>query len=107
MPNITFYISAAMPPEATLARLSDDCMQLCTKVLAASKQNVHVIYVETLPGHGLPVFVEVQYRLEHFRSPCVMERFMQGLQESILQHTALQARIRCFGHEASRIHALH
>ena len=107
MPNITFYISAAMPPEANLVSLSNDCMRLCTTVLAASKHNVHVIYIEASPGHGLPVFVEVQYRLEHFRTPSVMERFMQGLQESILQHTALQARIRCFGYDASRIHALH
>ena len=107
MPNLSFYISAPMPPEADLARLSDDCMQLCTMVLAAQKQNVHVIYVEVHPGHGLPIFVEVQYRLEPFRTPEVMERFMQNLQQSILQHTALQARIRCFGYGSGQIHALH
>lgn len=96
-----------MPSKADLARLSDDCMRLCTMVLAAQKQNVHVIYVEAHPGHGLSIFVEVRYRLEPFRTPEVMERFMQNLQQSILQHTALRARIRCFGYDATQIHALH
>ena len=96
-----------MPSDVHLARLSDDCMRLCTTVLGAIRQNVHVIYVDVRSGHGLPIFVEVQYRLEPVRTPEVMERFMQNLQQSILQHTALQARIRCFGYGAVQIHALH
>jgi len=107
MPNLTFYISAPMPPEADLAQLSADCMQLCTGVLAAQQQNVHVIYVAARPGHGLPIHVEVQYRLEPFRTPEVLQRFMQKLQASIVQHTASPARIRCFGYGAAQIHALH
>jgi hypothetical protein len=107
MPNLTFYVSAPMPSERHLAGLSDDCMRLCTTVLAAKAQNVHVVYVHARPGHGLPIFVEVQYRLEPDRTPEVMERFMQSLQHAILQHTACQARIRCFGYGAAQIHALH
>lgn len=107
MPSLTFYVSAPMPSELHLARLSDDCMRLCTTVLAAKAQNVHVVYVDVHSGHGLPIFVEVQYRLEPNRTPEVMERFMQRLQHAILQHTACQARIRCFGYGAAQIHALH
>ncbi len=107
MPNLTFYISAPMPSEADLAHLSDDCMQLCTGVLAAQQQNVHVIFVAARPGHGLPIHVQVQYRLEPFRTPEVLQRFMHKLQASIVRHTTSEARIRCFGYGAGQIHAFH
>lgn len=106
MPNVTFYIQAGqMPSDEHLADLSDDCVHLCTNVLDAELNNVHVIYVDVRHGHGHPVFVEVQYRLLTFRTPAVMNRFMEALDNAIARRTGLAARIRCFGYAASNIHA--
>ncbi|MDE1180394.1 hypothetical protein [Paraburkholderia sp.] len=106
MPNLTFYISAGhMPSDERLAELSRDCVELCTRVLEASLDNVHVIYVEARHGHGHPVFAEVQYRLDTHRTAPVMNRFIDALGDAIGCRTGLTARIRCFGHAASNIHA--
>jgi hypothetical protein len=106
MPNVTFYIAAGqMPSDETLAELSSDCIELCTSVLGAALKNVHVIYVDVRHGHGHPVFAEVQYRLETFRTPPVMNQFMEALDDAIARRTGLTARIRCFGYAASNIHA--
>lgn len=67
--------------------------------------NVHVIYVAVRHGRGHPVFAEIQYRLEPFRTPPVMERFIEGLDNAITRNVGLTARIRCFGYEPSSIHA--
>ena len=106
MPNVTIYIpTGQMPSDERLAELSCDCIKLCTGVLEAALKNVHVIYVEARHGHGHPVFTEVQYRLETFRTPSVMNQFMESLDDAITRRTGLTARIRCFGHAASNIHA--
>jgi hypothetical protein len=106
MPNVTFYIHAGqMPSDEHLADLSNDCVELCTNLLNAELKNVHVVYVDVRHGHGHPVFVEVQYRLEMFRTPAVMSRFMEALENAIACRTGLAARIRCFGYAASNIHA--
>ncbi|MFM0207233.1 hypothetical protein PQQ96_07465 [Paraburkholderia sediminicola] len=106
MPNVTFYMpTGQMPSDERLAELSCDCIELCTSVLEAELKNVHVIYVDVRHGHGHPVFAEVQYRLETFRTPLVMNRFMEGLDSAIARRTGLTARIRCFGYAASSIHA--
>lgn len=106
MPNVTFYISAEhMPPEETLAALSRDCVKLCTDVMKAASSKVHVIYVEARQGHGHPVFVELHYRLEAFRTPSVMDRFIEAIDNAISRHTGLTARIRCFGYAATDIWA--
>lgn len=106
MPNVTFHISAGrMPSDERLTALSSDCLDLCTTVLEAALENVHVIHVEVRHGHGHPVFAEVQYRLETFRTPSVMNKFMEALDDAIARRTGLTARIRCFGYAASSIHA--
>ncbi len=106
MPNVTFYISTGqMPSDERLAELSRDCVELCTSVLEAALENVHVIYVDVRHGHGHPAFAEVQYRLETFRTPSVMNQFMEALDDAIARCTGLTARIRCFGYAASNIHA--
>ncbi|WP_419687776.1 hypothetical protein ACN22W_26840 [Burkholderia theae] len=106
MPNVTIHIPAEqMPSDERLAELSGDCVELCTRVLEAALKNVHVIFVEVRHGHGHPVFAEVQYRVETFRTPAVMDRFMEALENAIVRCTGLTARIRCFGHAASNIHA--
>lgn len=94
-----------MPSDAKLAELSSDCVTLCTTVLEAAPENVHVIFVEVRHGHGHPVFAEVQYRLETFRPTPVMSTFLQALDDAIMRRTGLTARIRCFGYAASNIHA--
>jgi hypothetical protein len=106
MPNVTFYISKGhVPSDQTLAQLSRDCIELCTGVLDAALENVHVIYVDVRHGHGHPVFAEVQYRVAAFRTPSVMSRFMEALDNAIVRRTGLTARIRCFGYGAPDIHA--
>lgn len=106
MPNVTFYMSARpVLPEDKLGALSRDCVELCTDVLDAALRNVHVIFVDARHGHGHPVFVDVQYRLEASRTPSVMNQFMEALDSAIVRHTGITARIRCFGYAASSIHA--
>ena len=104
MPNVTIFIPADMtPPDSALAGLTEQCSELCTNILQAELANVHVIYVAVRHGRGHPVFAEIQYRLEPFRTRPVMDRFMEGLDEAIRRHIDLTARIRCFGHAASSI----
>ncbi|SDR52377.1 hypothetical protein SAMN05443245_7175 [Paraburkholderia fungorum] len=106
MPNVTINIPAEhMPPHEKLAELSRDCVELCAGVLQAAPENVHVIYVEVRHGHGYPVFAEIQYRVETFRTPAVMDQFMEALDDAIARCTGVTARIRCFGYPASNIHA--
>ncbi|WP_322029532.1 hypothetical protein [Paraburkholderia sp. J76] len=106
MPNVTFHIpTGKMPSDEKLAGLSLDCVDLCTGGLQAALKNVHGIYVEVRHGHGHPVFAEIQYRQETFRTPAVMTQFMEALDDAIARHTGLTARIRCFGYAASDIHA--
>ncbi|MBN3787262.1 hypothetical protein [Burkholderia sp. Ac-20353] len=106
MPNITFHIDAKrMPSDESLAELSRDCVELCTNVLEAQLKNVHVIFLDVRHGHGHPVFAEIQYRVEAFRTPPVMNQFMEALDHAIARRTGLTARIRCFGYAASNIHA--
>ncbi len=106
MPNVTIFIaSEKMPSEATLAALTDECTELCVGVLQAARENVHVIYVAVRHGRGHPVFADVRYRLESFRTPRVVDRFMEGLDDAIARHAGLTARIRCFGYPAPSIFA--
>jgi len=106
MPNVTIYIPAdRMPPDEALANLTEQCTELCTGILRAALANVHIVYVAVRHGHGHPAFAETQYRLEQFRTPPVMAQFMGGLDDAIRRNTGLTARIRCFGYEASNIHA--
>ncbi|WP_087691671.1 hypothetical protein [Pandoraea sp. PE-S2R-1] len=106
MPNVTFYIDAEkMPSDERLAGLSGDCIELCTTVLGAALKNVHIVFVDVRHGQGHPVFAEIQYRLETFRTPTVMNQLMDALENAIAHRTGLTARIRCFGYAASSIHA--
>lgn len=106
MPNVTIFIpTEKMPSDKKLAELTGQCTELCTGLLRAALKNVHVIYVGIRHGQGHPVFAEVQYRLEPFRTAPVMEQFMEALDDAIRHGTGLTARIRCFGYAASSIHA--
>jgi phenylpyruvate tautomerase PptA (4-oxalocrotonate tautomerase family) len=106
MPNVTLFIpTETMPSNERLAELSERCTALCTDHLRAALDNVHVITVGVRHGRGHPVFADIRYRLEPFRTPPVMERFMEALDDAIRHVTGLTARIRCFGYAASSIHA--
>lgn len=106
MPNLTIFIQAdKMPPKANLAELTERCTALCTDVLHAALDNVHIIYVAVDHGRGHPAYADIQYRLEPRRTPSVMDTFMALLEEAIKHHTGLTPRIRCFGHAASAMHA--
>ncbi|MBZ5794521.1 hypothetical protein K8353_30820 [Burkholderia contaminans] len=106
MPNVTFSIDAKrMPADENLAELSRDAVQLCTQVLEAKLENVHVIFQGVRHGRGHPVFADIRYRVATSRTPAVMNRFMEALDRAIVRRTGLTARIRCFGYTASNIHA--
>ena len=106
MPNVTLYVEAKhMPSAAKRDEISRACIELCTRLLKAALKNVHIIYVDVQHGHGHPVFVEVQYRLETFRTPQVMNEFMEALDTAIERCTGLTARIRCFGYASTNIYA--
>ncbi|GLU29082.1 hypothetical protein [Brucella sp. NBRC 12950] len=106
MPNVTIFIPAdRMPPDETLADLTEQCTELCTGILRAALENVHIIYVPVRHGRGRPAFAEIQYRLGPFRTSLVMAQFIKRLDDAIRRNTDLTARIRCFGYEASSIHA--
>jgi hypothetical protein len=106
MPNLTLFLPAhAMPPVTALAGLTEQCTALCTGLLLAAVENVHVVYVPVLHGRGRPIFAEVRYRLAAARTPATMARFMEGLDDAIRQATGAEARIRCFGYAAHCLHA--
>lgn len=106
MPNVTLFIPEdSMPSDDVLAELTEQCTELCTGILQAALANVHVIYVAVRHGRGYPLFAEIQYRLDPFRTPLVMGRFMAGLDDAIRQKLELTARIRCFGYGATSIQA--
>lgn len=106
MPNVTIFIPAdRMPPDETLADLTEQCTELCTGILRAALENVHIIYVPVRHGRGRPAYAEIQYRLGPFRTSLVMAQFIKRLDDAIRRNTDLTARIRCFGYEASSIHA--
>lgn len=106
MPNVTIFIpTEKMPPDDALAELTAQCTLLCTDLLKASLQNVHIIYAAVRHGRGHPAFAEIKYRLEPFRTQPVMDCFMEKLDEAIERCTGCAARIRCFGYGASALHA--
>ncbi|CAB3770954.1 hypothetical protein GQ57_22665 [Burkholderia sp. MSh2] len=106
MPNVTFSIDATrMPADASLAELSRDCVELCTQVLEAERRNVHVIFLAVRHGYGHPAFADVRYRIAPFRTPAVMNRFMEALDRAVVHRTGLTARIRCAGYTESSLHA--
>lgn len=106
MPNVTIFVQAdKMPTEEGLAEITVQCEQLCAEVLRAARENVHIIYVAVRQGRGHPIFAEVQYRVEPFRTKPVMDAFLGKLDEVIRRNTGLTARIRCFGYAASNVYA--
>lgn len=106
MPNVTFFITAEeMPLDGALADLTSRCARLCTEVLQAAPENVHIFYVAVRQGRGHPLFAEVRCRLAPFRAPALMQTFMESLDEAIRCTTGLVGRIRCFGYAVSSIHA--
>lgn len=106
MPNLTIFIQAEqMPNEANLAELIERCTALCTDVLQAALDNVHVIYVAAHQERGHPAYAEIKYRLEPFRTQSVMDAFMALLDEAVKRHTRLTTRIRCFGYPTPAIQA--
>lgn len=106
MPNVTIFIpTEKMPSDENLTELTDQCTQLCTGILEAVPENVHIIYVGVRHGRGHQAFAEIKYRLEPFRTKPVMDSFMERLDGIIKRNTGLTARIRCFGYAAPAIHA--
>lgn len=106
MPNVTIFIrQERMPGADCLDRLSASCERLCTGILEALPENVHIIYVAAIHGKGHPAWAEIRYRMATNRTPAVMDDFMQQLDAAIQAHTGLIPRIRCFAYAAQAISA--
>ena len=106
MPNVTIFIPVnEMPSDEVFAELTAQCTQLCTDILLAALENVHIIYVPALLGRGHWLFADVRYRLVSFRTEAVMQTFMKSLDEAISSCTGHVARIRCFGYAAESLYA--
>ena len=107
MPNVSVFVSrSSMPNEEGRDRFSRACVELCTGILKAAIDKVHIIFVSVEPGFGHDAYVEVKYREESFRTAEVMRDFLDqlaGLTEDVLGCTT---RLRCFGYSAPLIHAL-
>jgi hypothetical protein len=108
MPNVSVFIPAAkMPDEAALDAFTGQCTALCTGVLKAALDKVHIIFVPVLSqGRGHDAYIEVKYRLETFRPPEVMNDFIAKLDSVVTEQFGRTARIRCFGYGADAIFAL-
>ncbi|MEI4741958.1 hypothetical protein OAX51_01525 (plasmid) [Rhodococcus erythropolis] len=106
MPNVTVYVTDEhTPSDSVLDDLTNAITDLCTGLLRALLENVHVVFVRVRPGRGHPVFVEVLYRLETYRPETVMVDFMNRLDDAIVRTCELTARIRCFGYPAGALYA--
>jgi len=106
MPRLAIYFTEErMPAETILAALTEQCAGLCTDLLGAALDNVHIVYLAVRQGRGRPASAELTYRLEPGRTPAVMDEFMRQLDQAIQHHAGLTARIRCFGYLATSLHA--
>jgi hypothetical protein len=107
MPNVSVFIAASrMPERAALDAFTEACTDLCTGILKAALDKVHIIFVPVLTeGRGQDAYVEIKYRLETFRPAEVMKTFIDELDAAAKQQLGLTARIRCFGYAADAIYA--
>jgi len=106
MPNLTFYISENQSEKfKDTSPLCDSCKALCCDILGAKPENVHIIFVDVKPGCGLPVYIELSYRLTELRTPDVMANFMYELDLATKRASGLTARIRCFATPMPQLYA--
>lgn len=108
MPNVTVIIrDERWPDDKSLETFTQDCFGLCTGVLRAAPEKVHIDFVRSNSiGFGHPASIEIKYRTESFRPSAVMAEFVQRLDEAVKSSFDLNARIRCFGFGPAEIHAL-
>lgn len=106
MPRLTIYFTKeGMPADKSLAALTERCATLCTDVLGAALDNVHILYLAAHQGRGHPASAELAYRLGPGRTPELMDEFMRQLDLAIQHHAGMTARIRCFGYANDSLHA--
>lgn len=107
MPNITIYLSPEkMKAEQKMANLTQQYIDLCTTVLQAKLDKVHIIYVSSYLGYGHPAYIEIKYRLENHRTEEIMAVFLQKMDQAMQQVMGITPRIRCFGYSAAQIAAI-
>ena len=107
MPNVSVFIARSHVPDGErLARFTAECTDLCTGILKAALEKVHIIFVAVEPGFGHDAYVEVKYREETFRTPPVMQAFLAELDRLTKDTLGCTTRLRCFGYPAPLIHGL-
>lgn len=106
MPSLTIYFTEEqMPAKDSSAALTERCTVLCTDVLGATLDDVHILYLAGRQGRGHSTSAELAYRLGPERTPEIMDEFMRQLDRAIRDHAGLTARIRCFGYANDSLHA--
>ncbi len=106
MPRLSIcFTEERMPAKDSLEALTERCVVLCTDVLGAALDNVHILYLAAHQGRGHPASAELAYRLGPGRTPELMDEFMRQLDQAIRHHAGLTARIRCFGYANDSLHA--
>ncbi|QLK61525.1 hypothetical protein GE278_12420 [Enterobacteriaceae bacterium Kacie_13] len=106
MPSITLYTSASHRLNAqSFAEFSTVLVRLAKEILKAKENNIHISYLTAEISFGTPVYFEAKLRQEVFRTPAVLDQFMQQVDLLIKEKTGVIARIRCFSFEASNIYA--
>ena len=107
MPNVSVFVSGSrMPSVEQRARFNAACTTLCTGILQAALEKVHIIFVPVEPGVGHDAYIEVKYREETFRPAAVMKEFLDELDRLSKETLGCTTRLRCFGYPAHLIHAL-
>ena len=108
MPNVSVFIPAPhMPHDAELDQFTSECTELCTGILKAALDKVHIIFVPVLAkGRGQGAYVEIKYRMETFRPAEVMDDFMARLDTLTKGRFGCTTRIRCFGYAPGLIYGL-
>ena len=98
MPVITATFDPAVDVSpADAERFNARVAGLCLDQLSAAPDKVQILMVRAIaPVHGASIYIGVQYRHQDFRSPGVMDGFMQALDHLCMELFGKTPRIRCF-----------
>lgn len=108
MPNVTIFAPASHLEKDAGAfdGFICECTDLCTGVLKAERDKVHIIFVPSLePFIGQDAYIEIKFRASAHRSSPVMDDFMKRLDTAFAGAFGRTTRIRCFAYGSEDIFA--
>tara|TARA_R110000796_G_scaffold88399_1_gene190184 strand:+ start:9191 stop:9523 length:333 start_codon:yes stop_codon:yes gene_type:complete len=108
MPNVTIFTppSHFVQNHDSKVMFMRECTDICTAVLGAEENKVHIIFVNVLESFtGKDAYIEIKFRYSDQRTQEVMNKFMQLLENIYIHYFSKQPRIRCFAYQAENIFA--